>query len=242
MQANAYRYWMQWFGVWDGGSDMSALSIITGTRSGLGKSIYEQLLALSQPCVSIARTPAADSRADGSGHHIQADLAQRHDWPALLAPLLSQISFDRLYFFDNAAILPHGEMLADDYGVKLDEAMTVNVTTPMQIADALADAARSKDVPLDIVHISSGAAHQPIPNWAAYCATKAAAAMQWRVLEQENHFITAHIVQPGVIATGMQAKLRAKGDPIAPPEAALRSPDDVASDVLRQCGIAQRAL
>lgn len=210
---------------------MRDLAIVTGTSSGLGKSVFDLLQAQEIACVSISRHLAVGDAT----RHIMADLAQPQDWDGLLGPILSHLEFSRIVFLDIAAVLPHGDMLAEEFPAHWDEAMRVNVTTPLAIAKSLAGFARGKGARLEVVHTSSGAAFQAIPRWAAYCASKAAAAMAWKVMESENDFVSARIFQPGVIATAMQAQLRALGDPIAPPEAALRAPEDVAIDMLRQC-------
>lgn len=214
---------------------MSALAVVTGTRSGLGKAVHQALLARETACISIAR--AAIAGADSS-HHISADLAQSHDWRAHLRPKLSQFEFSALVFFDIAAVLPREQRGQPGFDVAMEEAMRVNVTTPLAIAAALHDAAGERGATLDIVHVSSGAALRPIPGWEIYCQTKEAAANSWREFAQAHENVTARIFQPGVIATAMQAELRARGDHSAAPEASLRTPEDVAAQMLRECGIA----
>lgn len=209
------------------------LAVLTGAGSGLGTAVRVRLESLAIPTIAIVRRPCDT----GAATRIEADLAAPQDWPVKLGPMLSQASFARLWFFDIAAILPQGQMLGEPYAAQLEEAMRVNVHAPMAIARVLAGAALARGARLDIVHVSSGAAHRPIPGWGAYCVSKAAAAMQWRVLAEEAPFVTAHLFQPGVIATAMQAQLRAAGDPMAAPESALRSPAEVADDLLASCGL-----
>lgn len=213
---------------------MSGLAIVTGAGSGLGKAVCDALRAQQVTSIAIARRPLEHV----STLQITADLSGSHDWPAMVGPMLSDLEFSRLTFFDIAAVLPHGAAQEADFEAGLVRAMQVNVTTPLAIGRALVGIARMREVSLDVVHISSGAALRPIARWGAYCASKAAAAMAWRVFEAENDCVTAHIVQPGVIATAMQEKLREEGDPNAAPEAALRAPDEVARDILRQSGFA----
>lgn len=212
---------------------MSALAVITGAGSGLGKSLHGALATREFPCVTITLSALTGDPA----RHISADLAERHDWPSKLAPILSQLAFERLWFFDNAAVLPQGEVLAPDFDVRLEEAMQVNVWSPLAIARALAGFARQRSALLDVVHISSGAAHRAIPNWGAYCMSKASAAMAWHQLEAEEPCVTAHLVQPGVIDTAMQRRLREAGDPVAADPSLLRSPEEVAAMILTQCGV-----
>ncbi len=213
---------------------MRTLSIISGARAGLGKAMLNALQERAHTCIAITRSPINR----GAVAQINADLAQDHDWPAIVGPMLSDLGFSHIAFFDIAAILPLGAALDEGFEFKIDEAMQVNVKTPLAIGRALARIANGRNVPLDVIHISSGAAFRPIVQWGAYCASKAAAAMAWRVFEAENDLVTTHIVDPGVIATDMQAKLRAHRDPNAAPQAALRTPDEAAREVLRQCGMA----
>lgn len=64
-----------------------------------------------------------------------------------------------------------------------------------------------------IVNVSSGAAHNPLEGWTAYCAAKAGLAMVTRslALEYAEAGIRVFGFSPGVVDTGMQAEIRASG-------------------------------
>ncbi|MFS4581831.1 SDR family oxidoreductase [Phaeobacter sp. C3_T13_0] len=64
-----------------------------------------------------------------------------------------------------------------------------------------------------ILTVSSGAAHNPVEGWSAYCASKAAAAMLTRSLHHEegNNGIRAMGLSPGTVATEMQRVIKASG-------------------------------
>ncbi|MBI1220215.1 MAG: SDR family NAD(P)-dependent oxidoreductase [Rhodobacteraceae bacterium] len=64
-----------------------------------------------------------------------------------------------------------------------------------------------------IITVSSGAAHNPLEGWGAYCAAKAGAAMLSRVAHVEAGPAGVRIMglSPGTVATGMQVKIRASG-------------------------------
>ena len=64
-----------------------------------------------------------------------------------------------------------------------------------------------------ILTISSGAAHNAIEAWSAYCASKAAVNMMGRSLhlEQAANGIRAIGLSPGTVATEMQRKIKASG-------------------------------
>ncbi len=64
-----------------------------------------------------------------------------------------------------------------------------------------------------IVNLSSGAAHNAMEGWSAYCAGKAALAMVTRSVHQEFGECGVRVFgfAPGVVDTGMQAQIRASG-------------------------------
>ncbi|MEQ6249743.1 SDR family oxidoreductase [Sulfitobacter sp. HNIBRBA3233] len=64
-----------------------------------------------------------------------------------------------------------------------------------------------------VLTISSGAAHNAIEAWSAYCASKAAVNMFNRALHLEEHAngIRAIGLSPGTVATEMQRKIKASG-------------------------------
>lgn len=64
-----------------------------------------------------------------------------------------------------------------------------------------------------IITISSGAAHNPLEGWGAYCSAKAGAAMLTRVAHVEAGALGVRVMglSPGTVATDMQVKIRASG-------------------------------
>lgn len=91
-----------------------------------------------------------------------------------------------------------------------------------------------------VVTISSGAAHNPLEGWSAYCGAKAGAAMLTRCLHHEMHLkgIRAMGLSPGTVATEMQKVIRASGvNPVSKldPKAHI-PPDWVAEALLWMCG------
>lgn len=64
-----------------------------------------------------------------------------------------------------------------------------------------------------ILTVSSGAAHNPLEGWSAYCASKAAAAMMTRSLHLEYGWrgISSMGLSPGTVATQMQREIKASG-------------------------------
>lgn len=64
-----------------------------------------------------------------------------------------------------------------------------------------------------IITVSSGAAHNPLEGWSAYCASKAGAAMLTRAahLEEGANGLRIMGMSPGTVATDMQIKIKASG-------------------------------
>ncbi|HUB43551.1 MAG TPA: SDR family oxidoreductase [Acetobacteraceae bacterium] len=64
-----------------------------------------------------------------------------------------------------------------------------------------------------IVNVSSGAAHNPLEGWSAYCSAKAGLAMLTRAVAQEHaaQGIRVFGFQPGTTDTDMQVLIRASG-------------------------------
>ena len=90
-----------------------------------------------------------------------------------------------------------------------------------------------------IVNLSSGAAHQPLEGWSAYCAAKAGLAMLTRslALEYGPGGILAFGFAPGVVDTGMQGEIRASGiNPVSRlPREALAPASDPAHAIAFLC-------
>lgn len=64
-----------------------------------------------------------------------------------------------------------------------------------------------------IITVSSGAAHNPLEGWSAYCASKAGAAMLTRAahLEEAANGLRIMGLSPGTVATNMQVKIKESG-------------------------------
>lgn len=80
-----------------------------------------------------------------------------------------------------------------------------------------------------VINLSTGAAHAPREGWSAYCSSKAALAMLTRCVAHEYgaRGIRAYGLQPGLVDTGMQDRIRGSGmneisripkEQLAPPE------------------------
>ncbi|MCB5199083.1 SDR family oxidoreductase [Loktanella sp. TSTF-M6] len=64
-----------------------------------------------------------------------------------------------------------------------------------------------------IITVSSGAAHNPLEGWSAYCASKAGAYMLTQVADRESRGKGLRVMglSPGTVATDMQKDIKASG-------------------------------
>jgi NAD(P)-dependent dehydrogenase (short-subunit alcohol dehydrogenase family) len=100
--------------------------------------------------------------------------------------------------------------LADTDPKAWAEAVAVNLAGPYRMVRAALPAlARSGHG--CIVNISTGAAHTPREGWSAYCSAKAGLAMLTRCIATEYPEVPAYGLQPGVVDTEMQVRIRASG-------------------------------
>lgn len=91
-----------------------------------------------------------------------------------------------------------------------------------------------------VLTISSGAAHNAIEAWSAYCASKAAVNMMTRSLhhEEAEHGIRAMGLSPGTVATQMQREIKTSGiNPVSQLDWEVHIPADwPARCLLWMCG------
>ena len=96
-----------------------------------------------------------------------------------------------------------------------------------------------------ILTVSSGAAHNPLEGWSAYCASKAGAAMLTRVahVEEAAHGLRIMGLSPGTVATDMQVAIKASGiNPVSQLDPSVHiSPDWPARALLWMCSAAADA-
>ena len=91
-----------------------------------------------------------------------------------------------------------------------------------------------------VITVSSGAAHNPLEGWSAYCAGKAGAAMLTRAahLEEAPNGLRIMGLSPGTVATDMQVRIKASGiNPVSQLEPSVHIPADwPAKALLWMCG------
>lgn len=195
------------------------LAIVTGSSSGIGASLAQQLLDRDWQVIGLSRTPG--SIQSPRYRHVAIDLA---DTAKVLAVLDSQVSsavadpsVRRVALVNNAADVAILGQVANVEPGGMMRAYAVNTISPVLLMGWALRAA-SPDIPLRIVNISSGAAVEPVPGMGGYSATKAALRIAGMVLAAEldlqagatgkTRDVSIWSYEPGIVDTPMQALVR----------------------------------
>lgn len=214
---------------------MKHLAIVTGGGTGLGRAIAVEIGQRGHPVMVVGRRaqPLQETAAllDDRCETVVADVAN----PAGREQIVAAVGERRVAFLvHNAAVLTPVGPLARIGLEDWRQAMQINVEAPLFLTQALLP----RLVGGRVLHISSGAAHNALAGWGAYCVSKAALYMLYQMLYAEHGDIAAGSVRPGVVDTPMQELIRAQSEDDFPAverfrqlhrEGQLRSPAEVAS-------------
>ncbi|EQD58009.1 short-chain dehydrogenase/reductase SDR, partial [mine drainage metagenome] len=219
-------------------------AVLTGHSRGLGAALAEALLMRGIATLGLARRGNAVLTAQYPQllHEVAIDLA---DSAALQAWLDRHVLHDwlagaeRVLLINNAGVVGPVGALEVQAPAQLMQAVALNVTAPLLLAAAFA---ASSTAERRIVHISSGAAHQPIAGWSFYCASKAALDQHARTVAADaTPGLRICSLAPGVIDTDMQAEVRAS-DPARFPQHARFVAMHETGALLAPAAVAQRLL
>jgi benzil reductase ((S)-benzoin forming) len=187
---------------------MKSLYIVTGSHSGLGKSIVSQLLQdKNNTVIGISRHNEIEH---SQFQFISLDLSNIEKVKTFSYPDYSH--FENIVLINNAGILGEITTLEKVSIDALDAVISVNYTAVMILSTLFIKAYQDAKIQKTIITISSGAATSAYPSWSNYCASKAAVEMLMKCIveEQKNkeNPISAFAIAPGVVDTNMQLQIR----------------------------------
>lgn len=192
-------------------------AIVTGHSRGLGEAVAADLLGRGIAVLGLSRA-MNDTLAGRYPGLLQqtpldlADTAHLHAWLQTGALARFAEGAERVLLVNNAGVVQPMGAAGLLEGAQLALAISLNVTAPLLLANALV-ASTADTVERRVLHVSSGAARQPYAGWSVYCATKAALDMHARASQlDEVSGLRISSVAPGVIDTGMQADIRAASE------------------------------
>lgn len=209
------------------------VAFVTGAARGIGAAAavalarrgFAPVLAVRQP--DAAREAAAAVRGTGSRCSIVAcDVTDLASVRSAIARTLEE--FGRLdCVINNAGLIEPIGHLADTDPALWARTLATNLTGAYHVLhEAMPALLHSQGA---VVNLSTGAAHTPREGWSAYCTSKAALAMLTRCVAHEYgaRGIAAYGLQPGLVDTAMQDRIRGSGmneisripqSDLAPPE------------------------
>ncbi len=216
--------------------------VITGASRGIGAAAAQVFAAAGARVVLIARSareigdlaaaigPQALALpcdvADAAG--VQRAVAQAVSWGGRLDVLIN-----------NAGVIEPIALLSEADPAAFARAIDINLRGVFHGLRVAIPVMRAQGGGT-ILTVSSGAAHNPLEGWGAYCSAKAGAAMLTRVAHLENGHAGVRVMglSPGTVATDMQVKIKASGiNPVSLLDPSVHIPADwPARALLWMCG------
>ena len=189
--------------------------IITGASRGIGAEAARVFAAAGANVALLARSAdSLEALAAEIGENALALACDVSDYASVEAAVQKTVErFGGLdVLINNAGVLkpigPLAEVDPDEWGQVIDINIK-GVFNGMRAALPVMKAAGGGSV----LTVSSGAAHNPLEGWGAYCTSKAGAAVLTRSLdlEERSNGIRAIGLSPGTVATQMQRDIKASG-------------------------------
>lgn len=230
------------------------LVIITGTSAGLGQSFFRQMLGRCDVLLSISRRllRSQEQMASVNGKKLfflQRDFREIGKVAAIgedLQQIVGQVPVSEVVFINNAGVVTPFGKITEGTPDEIVESVHVNMLSPILLTREILNAFDLAKTRMKVVHISTGAALRVIEGWSMYCATKAGMKMFYDVLTDEYKDIsnvTFYQVNPGVMDTSMQEKIRDAKNVHFPQwerysrlkeENQLPHPDDIAAKIIEE--------
>ncbi len=189
---------------------MKTLFFITGTSSGIGKSLVKELLQNDQNQVfGFSRSSVSFNHKNYT--HQNIDLSIQKNLIQFEFPKVE--NFDKLVLINNAGLLAPINHIGRQNNQQIADLFTVNLLAPSILSNIFLNTFSSDDFIKIVLNIGSGAAYTPYDGWSAYCSSKSGLHMYTNVLKEEiekdNHQNTyAFCILPGIIDTKMQNLIR----------------------------------
>ncbi|MHA6326169.1 SDR family oxidoreductase [Roseivivax sp. CAU 1753] len=223
--------------------DMTGKTVlITGASRGIGEAAARRFAKAGAQVALLART--ADRIAEIAGEIGDAAIAIPCDisrfWELEEAVAKTVRTFGQLdVMVNNAGVIEPIAHLADVDPAAWGSVIDVNLKGVFHGMRAALPVMQGQGRGT-ILTIGSGAAHNPVEAWSAYCASKAGALMLTRMADKENRDagIRALSLSPGTVATEMQREIKASGiNPISQLDWSDHIPPEwVAETLLWMCG------
>ena len=197
------------------------ITVITGGGTGIGAAIAKRLAQNGKHVLIVGRRLELLQQVANTTTLIQtvaADISTKNGREKVLQSLLSSSSSWVVQsLIHNAGVLEPVKPLLQMTEEEWNHHMNINLNAPLFLTQTLLPQMSGGS---RILHISSGAAHNPYQGWGAYCVSKAGLHMMYQLLSLElsssQNNIHVGSVRPGVVDTPMQDTVRLQDPSIFP--------------------------
>jgi NADP-dependent 3-hydroxy acid dehydrogenase YdfG len=209
--------------------------VITGASRGIGAAAVRAFAAEGAKLGLLARDAGSISALadEVGGHAVACDVADARAVAAAMAEIEKALGpIDVL--INNAGMIEPIAHLAEADAETWGRDIDVNLKGVFHGLRAVLPGMMARHSGT-VITVSSGAAHNPLEGWGAYCAAKAGAAMLTRVAHVEAGPAGVRVMglSPGTVATEMQVKIKASGiNPVSRLEPTAHIPPDWAARAL----------
>jgi len=181
---------------------LQKIALITGTGEGIGKALAKLLLKENFKVFGYSRT---NQIKNSNFTFIKIDLSSLKEVQKIILPEIDSSS--SVMLINNAATIGEITTLEKKSEAKIIYEYKLNIITPTIFCKKFIQSYNCLNKL--IINISSGAANKAISCWSTYCATKSALDMLTKVIDEEKHKnLTVISINPGVVDTKMQNKIR----------------------------------
>lgn len=216
------------------------IALVTGVAGGIGFATAKTLLKNGIAVVGMDVLPQMPNEPEGEFTYFQGDLSNKESRDNFVKTALDK--YGKIDILVNVAgVAPKVrndilEMTEESY----DFVMNINTKGTLFLTQAVANVMKEKNSG-SIVNISSMSGYTSSVSRGEYCISKAGVTMITKLFADRlaEYNITVNEIRPGIIATGMTEKVKAKYDALIEggllPIKRWGKPEDISSAVLALC-------
>ena len=183
--------------------------VITGTTSGLGRSLFNALLSVNIKVLALNRQTADkwdNSHSIATINTMILDLSELPSNDFVFPPSIFEGTSEVVFVMNAATIQPlmpaAGTSLAD-----LQMAFNVNYFSYVRLTQILLEKCNDSNLTLRIIFITTGSINRTIPGWSAYSGSKAALLSFCKHIALENSNVKFESFDPGIFKSNIQEQI-----------------------------------